>query len=266
MRRSSVADFAVQLAREAGRLIRSSSRPRRIRLKSSHADIRTGTDLAVERFIVRRIRSRFPEHQIVAEESFEGLPAGDRPLWLIDPIDGTTNYFRGVPFFGCNIALWADGAVRLGVVVDAARRIVYWAEAGRGSWAKGRRLRVSEVRELPQAVLATGFPYDRGENPDNNLAEVSAVLPRARAVRTMGCAGLDLVGVAAGRLDGYWEAGTGPWDSAAGSLLVREAGGEVTTYQGDPWTPTARTVLATNGRIHQALLDLIGAARLDATP
>ena len=267
MRPSQITEFAVTLVREAGQFIRSIERPRHTESKSSPADLRTSTDIAVEKFLAERIRGSYPDHQIVGEEGTFNSPTVvelDQPVWFVDPVDGTTNYFRDLPLFGCNIAFWSGGEILTGAILDAAQDIVYWAEAGKGSWANSRRLAVSEVQHLAHGVLATGFPYDGAGNPDNNLAEFGALMPRTRAVRRIGCAGLDLAWVASGRFDGYWEKNNGPWDWAAGALLVKEAGGEVTTYDGRPWTPLEETILATNGRLHEVLLGAIAGARLAA--
>lgn len=265
MHRSLITDFAMTLVRDAGQLIRSKVRPEEAELKSSHADLRTSTDIAVEQFIAERIHDSYPDHQIVGEEG-SGSTTVDlgRPVWFVDPVDGTTNYFRGLPLFACNIAFWTGDAIKMGMTLDVANDVVYWAEAAKGSWANSRRLRVSVASTLSESVLATGFPYKRADNPDNNLPEFTSLMPQTRAVRRIGCAGLDLAWVASGRFDGYWEKDNGPWDSATGVLLVREAGGVVTTYDGRPWTPLEKTILATNGHLHEVLLDAVKNARLAA--
>jgi myo-inositol-1(or 4)-monophosphatase len=265
MRRSPETEFAVRLVREVGEIVRGMERPERAETKVSHADLRTSTDVAVEQFVIRRIREAYPDHHVIGEESGGEVVEPGRPVWFVDPIDGTTNYFRGFPMFGCNIALCVGKEVKVGVTLDIMNDVAYWAEAGRGAWADGKRLHVSGVEELSRAVLATGFPYDKAENLDNNLAEFGAILPRTRAVRRIGCAGLDLAWLAAGRFDAYWEKNLGPWDCASGALLVREAGGEVTTYDGRPWTPLEPTILASNGHLHRELRQLISEARCSLT-
>jgi myo-inositol-1(or 4)-monophosphatase len=199
---------------------------------------------------------------VVAEESaVTRRPTLDAPTWFVDPIDGTTNYVHGIPHFACNLALWADGDLRCGATLDIGRRRLYRARRSRGARVGRSRLSVSRVATLADAVVSTGFPYDRAVSDDDNLPEFTAVLPRVQDVRRLGCAGLDMAWVAAGWLDGYWERGNGPWDWAAGALLVREAGGVVTTYGGDPWRPGDDTIVASNGRIHEELRALITRAR-----
>lgn len=254
--------FAVNVVREACRVARGPVDLSGLQTKSTFADLRTEMDLRVERLVRNAIHAAFPHHEIVAEESaLTRRPGLDRPTWFVDPIDGTTNYVHGIPHVACNVAFWSDGALRCAATIDIGRRSVYWSTSGRGARQGRRPLKVSSVGELSGAVLATGFPYSRASTADNNLAEFAAIVPRIQDVRRLGCAGLDLAWVAAGRLDGYWEQGNGPWDWAAGTLLVREAGGTVTTYDGTPWRPGDETMVASNGRIHDRLLALIQAAR-----
>jgi myo-inositol-1(or 4)-monophosphatase len=271
------AHFAVRVAREAALMIRTLARPRRVRrLKSSAYDILTSTDLRVEAYVRRRIRAAYPEHAIVGEEGVgeEGMGAGgvgaeggaaeldlSRPTWFVDPVDGTTNYFRGMPLVACNIAFWDGNALSCGASADVYRMRTYWAERGRGAWLGRRRLRVTDTRQLSRAVLSTGFPSYRASSADNNLAEFAALVTAVRDVRRIGAAGLDLAWLASGYLDGYWEQGDGPWDWAVGALLVREAGGRVTTYDGRDWMPGDPALVASNGHLHEAMLARIGAAR-----
>lgn len=261
--------FAVSVVRQAGAAARGPADLTGLRTKSTFADLRTETDLRVERLVQAAIRAAFPRHAVVGEETATTRrPALERPTWFVDPIDGTTNYVHGIPHVACNVALWADGGLRCAATIDIGRRSVYWATAGRGARQGGRRLRVSAVGDLSGAVAATGFPYSRAAQPgahaDNNLPEFAALVPRLQDVRRLGCAGLDLAWVAAGRLDGYWEQGNGPWDWAAGALLVREAGGVVTTYDGAQWRPGDETMVASNGRIHEQLLGVIQTTRATA--
>jgi myo-inositol-1(or 4)-monophosphatase len=256
---------AIRIAREAALLVRRATRPRRVRLKSSTADVLTATDVRVEALVRRRLGVLHPDHAVVGEEA--GLPERldlDRPTWFVDPVDGTTNYFRGLPHYAVAIALWDRGALQLGVVVDVRRRRTYWAEAGRGAYEGRHRLTVSTVRSVERSVLATGFPPSRASDRDNNLPEFLAVVNGCRDVRRLGCAGIDLAWVAAGRLDAYWEQRCGPWDWAPGALFVREAGGRVTRYDGADWLPGDGELLATNGAVHDDLLRAFTAARSGA--
>ncbi|WP_228561881.1 inositol monophosphatase family protein [Catenulispora rubra] len=253
---------AIRVAREAATLIRRSAAPRRLRFKASSADLVTATDLRVERLVRSWLKATHPEHAIVGEEG-GGLAEMDpsRPTWFVDPVDGTTNFVRGIPHCACSIAFWDGQRLALGVVADVARRRIYWAEAGRGAYEGQRRLRVSPVRRLDRAVLATGFPPTRSFDTDDNLAEFSSVFRQSRDVRRTGSAAIDLAWVAAGRLDCYWEQRCGPWDWAAGVLLVREAGGKATTYAGLEWHPGDADLVASNGPVHPALVESFCEAR-----
>ena len=256
--------LALRLAREAALVIRTTARPRRIlRAKSSAFDLLTATDLKVERLVRHGLTAAYPTHAVIGEEC-NGSDFFDTqyPTWFVDPVDGTTNYFLGLPLVACNIAFCQDGLIQTGVTADVMRLRTYWAQRGAGAWLGRTRLGVSTTRVLERSVLSTGFPYSRAMNPDNNLAEAARLVPRIRDVRRLGCAGLDMAWVAAGLLDGYWEQQDGPWDWAAGALLVREAGGRVTTYAGRDWHPGDETLVASNGVIHDQLLDEIHAARV----
>jgi myo-inositol-1(or 4)-monophosphatase len=248
-------------------MIRALARPRRVRrYKSSAFDILTSTDLKVEARVRRRLSAAYPDWAVVGEEAVGqsgGLGELDlsRPTWFVDPVDGTTNYFHGMPLVACNIALWADGDLQCGATADVSRMRTYRAERGRGAWLGRQRLAVSDTRSLTRAVLSTGFPSYRAEQDDNNLAEFGVLVREVRDVRRIGCAGLDLAWVASGLLDGYWEQGDGPWDWATGALLVREAGGRVTTYDGADWRPGDDNLVATNGPLHDTVLERIGRAR-----
>jgi myo-inositol-1(or 4)-monophosphatase len=266
--RSGPAHLAVRLAREAALMIRTAGRPRRVhRLKSSAFDVLTATDLAVERRVRRRLAAAHPDWPIVGEEGggVEHLDL-NRTTWFVDPVDGTTNFVHGLPLVACNIALWSQQDLSCAATADVFRLRTYRVERGRGAWVGRRRLAVSDTRSLTRAVLSTGFPPYRAEDDDNNLAEFATLIRQVRDVRRIGAAGLDLAWVAAGMLDGYWEQGDGPWDWAAGALLVREAGGRVTTYDGAEWKPGEPTLVASNGHLHDLMLDRIQRARAGRAP
>lgn len=255
-------DAAIDLARQAGELLRQGHRngAGKIASKASAVDLVTEVDLASERLISAGLRERFPDHAIFGEETGQTLPAAG-PVWVVDPLDGTTNFAHGYPLFSVTLALLVDGQPELGVTYDPLRDDLFWAQRGQGAWRGQRRLRVSAAAELSTSLLATGFAYDRASNPDNNLAEFSHFVPRCRGVRRGGSAALDIAWVAAGWLDGYWERGIQVWDMAAGVLLVHEAGGVVTAYSGQPWRPGDRNVVAANSVLHTALLQGLRAAR-----
>jgi len=253
-------DFAVQTAREAGRIL--AERFGRI-TEVSHKgeiDLVTEADLASERFIIERIRNYYPRHAILAEESGPS-DAGERRsdyVWIVDPLDGTTNYAHGYPVFAVSIALEHQGEILLGVVYDPMRDELFAAERGAGATLNGRRIRVSDVEDLNKAMLCTGFPYDVRERGEF-VRHFRNFIMTAQAVRRDGSAALDLAYVASGRFDGFWEEGLNPWDVAAGALLVEEAGGRVTDYQGRPFSIYRAPVLASNGLVHEAMMRVLAA-------
>lgn len=253
-------DFAIDLAHRAGALLRAVQEQERSIEAKGPVDVVTDADRASEALIVGAIRERFPEHAIVAEEG--SATAGDgRYQWLIDPLDGTMNYLHGLPIYSVSLALLHHGALQLGVVYDPSRGELFAAERGGGARCNGRALRVSAVAQLERALISTGFAYDRAARPDNNLAEHNRLLLRAQDIRRTGSAALDLCYVAAGRLDAHWELGLKPWDTAAGALIVREAGGQVTDWTGRPWPVGEPRIVASNGHIHAALLHELVLAR-----
>ena len=248
---------AVDAAQAAGRLLRAELQgSRRIAYKGTPTNLVTEMDARAEELIVGRLAAAFPDDGVLAEE--RGATAGrSGRRWIIDPLDGTTNYAHGVPIFAVSIALEAAGRVELGVVFDPNLDELYVAERGGGARLNDRPLAVSTTATLDESLLATGFPYNIRETADNNLREYAAFSVRARAVRRMGSAVLYLAWLAAGRLDGYWELRLGAWDVAAGSLLITEAGGRVTDLAGGPLDLAAPAVVASNGRIHGTLLGVL---------
>ncbi len=250
-------ELAIELARAAGDLLRSELLgPRRIAYKGSPTNIVTEMDARAEALVVDRLLAAFPDDAILAEE--RGAQAGrSGRRWIIDPLDGTTNYAHGLPIYGVSIALEVGGRVQLGVVYDPSQHELFVAERGAGAFCNDARLTVSAATTLDASLLATGFPYDIRVKDDNNLREYAAFAVRTRGVRRLGSAVLYLAWVAAGRFDGYWELRLGPWDVAAGGLMVEEAGGRLTAITGGPLDLEAPTVIASNGRIHDAILALL---------
>lgn len=250
-------NLAVAAARAAGELLRDElSSPRRILYKGSPTNLVTEMDARVETLIVDRLTAAFPGDAVLAEE--RGARAGrSGRRWIIDPLDGTTNYAHGLPIYGVSIALEVAGRVQLGVVYDPSQRELFVAERDGGAFCNGARLAVSATATLDESLLATGFPYDIRVNVDNNLKEYAAFAVRARGVRRLGSAVLYLAWLAAGRFDGYWELRLGPWDVAAAGLMVQEAGGRLTALSGAPLDLEAPVVLASNGRIHDAMLAVL---------
>ncbi len=250
-------ELAIELARAAGELLRSELLgPRRIAFKGSPTNLVTEMDARAEALIVDRLLGAFPDDAILAEE--RGAAAGrSGRRWIIDPLDGTTNYAHGLPIYGVSIALEVGGRVQLGVVYDPSQRELFVTERGAGAFCNNARLTVSTATTLDASLLATGFPYDIRVKDDNNLREYAAFAVRTRGVRRLGSAVLYLAWLAAGRFDGYWELRLGPWDVAAGGLMVEEAGGRLTAITGGPLDLEAPTVIASNGRIHDAILAVL---------
>jgi myo-inositol-1(or 4)-monophosphatase len=248
---------AVDAARAAGRLLRDElSGARRIAYKGTPTNLVTEMDQRAETLILERLRGAFPDDAILSEERGAlGGRSGRR--WIVDPLDGTTNYAHGIPLFAVSIALEAGGRPTLGVIYDPNHEELYVAERGAGATLNDERLAVSSAASLDESLLATGFPYDIRDSVDNNLAEYAAFAVRSRAVRRIGSAVLYLAWLAAGRLDGYWELRLGAWDVAAGVLLVEEAGGRVTDLGGGAVDLDAPSLVATNGRIHDAMLAVL---------
>lgn len=220
-------------------------------------DLVTDADKASEAFVVAELRTRYPSHGILAEEGGRSAGSSDF-LWVVDPLDGTTNFAHGLPYFCVSIALIKGTEAVLGVVYDPVRRECFAAEKGSGAFLNGRRLAVSTTQAVQESLLAAGFPYDIATSERNNLEPFARVSRASQGVRSLGAAALDLCQVAAGRLDAFWELALQPWDLAAGGLMVLEAGGTVTSCAGERFNPLGHDICASNGRIHGELLALIG--------
>jgi len=245
----------IAAAETAGDIIREHWRqPRTVRHKG-RIDLVTQTDATVEAHLKERLDALLPGTGFMGEESARSLvPEGD--CWIVDPLDGTTNFVHGIPFVAVSIALWREGAVRLGVVNMPMLGECFFAEQGRGAHCNGRPLRVSDTAGCGQSLIATGFPYNIDVQTDIVLRRLGAVLPKCLGVRRCGAAAADLAYVAAGRYDAFYESDLMPWDMAAGLLLVEEAGGRVTNLLGEPMR-FGDVILASNGHVHQELLDLL---------
>jgi myo-inositol-1(or 4)-monophosphatase len=244
-------------ALQAGEILRSGvGEEHRIHHKGT-VNLVTEMDQRSEDFLVKEIRRHYPDHKIITEESglLEGL---DSHCWYIDPLDGTTNYAHGLPIFCVSIGYAEHGQLKLGAIYDPMQNELFSAELGNGAWLDETPLHVSGISELLQSLLVTGFPYDLLDTPQNNLENFTNLSRLTQGVRRMGSAAIDLCYVAAGRLDGYWEVRLSPWDLAAGALIVREAGGIVTTLGGSQELLTSPySIVAGNPFIHPQLLKLI---------
>ena len=249
---------AVLAALEGGDLIRERyEKPHQIRMKGA-IDLATEADIASEEAILSILEKRYPGANVLAEESragYEKIPDG--PLWTVDPLDGTTNFAHGFPYFAVSIAYSVDRKGKAGVIYCPVNNELFCAWQGGGAWLNGKQITVSRNDVLIESLVATGFPYNIDKNLDLVIKQLNGVLPRVRDVRRAGAAALDLAYVACGRLDGFWEMGLKPWDTAAGQLLVEEAGGIVTDFKGSAFSPYTPEVLASNGLIHQFLAELL---------
>ena len=251
-------DYVIQLACQAGEILRQEfGKPHTVEHKGI-IDIVTEADRKSEQYILQRIQADFADHTIVSEES--GVITGKKmgkelDAWYVDPLDGTTNYAHGVPIFAVSIAYAHQGRLNLGVVFDPMQNECFSAELGKGVWLNGHPIRVSQVSDLNNSLLVTGFPYNIRTTGETNLDHFAWFTLHSQAVRRLGSAALDLAYVAAGRLDGYWETSINPWDIAAGRLLVVESGGIVTDLDGNPdyFKPPFKLVAA-NPSIHAEML------------
>ena len=249
-------DFARRTARMAGDLVRERS-PRRHRVEHKGAvDLVTEADRLSEQAIVETIRSAYPNHSILAEEG-TGQEDSSVLRWIVDPLDGTTNYTHGYPCYSVSLALEHQGRIDLGVVYDPLRDELYEARRGDGARLNGRRIHVSATGGLTDSLLATGFPYDIRTSPDNNLDYFARFALQAQGIRRDGSAALDLCYLAAGRFDGFWEMKLSPWDVAAGALIVSEAGGRLSNFTGGPFRIDGAQVIASNGRIHEQMIAVL---------
>jgi myo-inositol-1(or 4)-monophosphatase len=252
-------DVAIEAARTGAESLKAAAREGfRVEHKNP-VNLVTDADRASEQAIIDVIRRRFPTHQVLAEE--RGLKTTEQSpyRWIIDPLDGTTNFAHGFPAYCVSIGLEHEARLIIGVVLDPTRNELFVAEANKGVSLNGVPIRVSETSKLDHALLVTGFAYDIRETAHNNLDHFSRVALRAQGLRRTGSAALDLAYVACGRFDGFWELKLHPWDTAAGVLMVREAGGRVTDFDHSPFSIYGKALAATNGRIHGELLDLLNA-------
>jgi myo-inositol-1(or 4)-monophosphatase len=253
---------AIEAVVKAGRIQVEHARSAFHVKKKGLIDLVTEVDVRVEAGFRALIAERFPDHAVLGEEmGMSGEPSGARGRWLFDPIDGTTNYAHGLPIYCASAALELDGRIQVAAVYDPNREELFTAERAGGAFLNGAPLRVSQASALVDALLVTGFPYDVQTRTDDIVGLFGRFLTRARAVRRLGSAALDLCYVAAGRMDGFWEQDLKPWDVAAGILLVEEAGGRVTTFGGTPFSAYGPDIVASNGHLHDQMLTVIEVKR-----
>ena len=252
-------DFAKKIAKKAGKILLEYYQTN-IQINFKGGDKRnlvTEVDILSERLIVDAIKKEFPDHCFLAEEGGDcGIKPSDYK-WVIDPVDGTTNYAHGYPFFCASVAATCDGEVVAGAVYEPLKEELYTAERGGGAHLNGRRLKVSGSSELLQSLLVTGFPYDLRDDLVNKLRLFNRFMGEARAIRRDGAAALDLAHLAAGRIDGFWEERLQPWDMLAAKLMIEEAGGRLTRFDGSPTGLRADEVLASNGPLHAAMMAVL---------
>jgi myo-inositol-1(or 4)-monophosphatase len=251
-----VLEIAIRAAREAGELLRANMGRRVEVLHKGPVNLVTEVDLASERLIKSIITTHYPRHTVLGEEGGE-VGEGTEYRWVVDPLDGTTNYAHGYPVFCVSIGVEHRGEMVIGVIYDPTRDELFVAERGAGATLNNRPIRVSETAPLKQSLLVTGFPYDISTENFTNLANFRNFYLHGQGVRRGGSAALDLSYVACGRFDGFWELKLAPWDTAAGALLVAEAGGRVTRFDGSAFDNYRSECLASNGRIHDEMMGVL---------
>ena len=259
---NSLFDTACDAARQSGSIIKKHfGKQKKISYKG-RIDLVTDVDYKSEETIINVIKSSFPEHDIITEESDPDIK-GSSFRWIIDPVDGTVNYAHNYPFVAVSIALEVNGSIEIGVVYNPLMEEFFFAKKGQGAFCNNVPITVSETESLEKSLLATGFPYDIKENSYNNLAFFNHLIMRAQAIRRDGSAALNLCYLAMGRFDGYWEIRIYPWDIAAGCLITTEAGGVITDLNGESLSIYDNEIVATNGKIHNQLLKEIEKVKRD---
>jgi len=252
-------NVAIEAAKQAGKFLKQNlGKVRDIRQKSGQErNLVTEIDKRSEQMIIETIRKHYPNHDILAEESGSTQGKSSEYKWVIDPLDGTTNFTHGLPVYCVSIGLELKGEIIAGVIYDPNFDELFTAEKGKGAFLNNKRIKASETKSLNNSLLVTGFPYNITENPDNAVEHFINFLMSAQAVRRMGSAAIDLAYVACGRFDGFWEVALHPWDMAAGSLLVTEAGGKMTGFSGEEFSIYKQQMISSNGSIHREMLEIL---------
>lgn len=251
---------ALEAAKKAGKMLRENIDSSSEIFFKGPVDLVTDLDNRSQRMIFDHLASCFPGHDFMGEEGLSE-DRGAEFRWVIDPIDGTTNYVHGFPIFSISIALEVEGEIRLGLVYDPMREEMFSAIKGQGAILGGKNIHVSSIDDLDKSLVATGFPYDLRESEVNNMDHFNNFLFRVQAIRRCGSAAMDLCYVACGRFDGFWELKLNPWDMAAGALIVREAGGRISDFEDGEFNIFSSEILATNGLIHDQMLEVLQLAR-----
>lgn len=252
-----ILELAVQAAREAGDILRAYAARGFEVTRKGRINLLTEADLASEQHIKELITAHYPAHRIVAEESGISHHEASDYCWIIDPLDGTTNFAHGFPCYAVSIGIEHKGELIAGVIYDPSREELFAAERGAGATMNGQKISVSDVDVLEKALVVSGFPYDVRERMDEYLPSWRAFLEHAQGVRRLGAAALDMACVACGRMDGFWEAGLNAWDAAAGAIIVAEAGGRMTKLDGSPFDAFTPSMLCTNGLVHDEMLAVL---------
>ena len=250
-------EFIKKIALEAGEIIRDAYYKPKTPIKyKGDIDLLTETDLQCEKHITQKILERFPDDTILTEESEHPEGTTNRK-WIIDPLDGTTNFSHRFPFCAVSIGLEIDGEMKYGVVYNPIFNELFYAKKNKGSFLNENKIHVSDNSQISQCLVGTGFPYDRWKHGDYYIKEYLAFMKRCQGVRRAGAASIDLCYLACGRLDGFFENKLKPWDMTAGSLIITEAGGKITQFDGNPWHYSSDTILASNGKIHEKMVEIL---------
>jgi len=248
--------WAMKAVLEAGRVLKKGFRRKKAYQKKGAIDLVTEWDFQSQKTVLSKLRPHFPKADFLVEET--GSERRDSPYcWILDPLDGTTNFVHGFPFYCISLALTYKNIPYLGIVHNPELRETYWSVKGKGAFFNGRPIRVSATPTISQSLLATGFPYNIQKTHGPLIRRLEQVITRAQGVRRAGSAALDLCWVARGVMDGFWEQNLKPWDTAAGMLIVEESGGKISDFSGRPFNPYKKQCLATNGLIHQEMVQLL---------
>ncbi|MBN2572210.1 MAG: inositol monophosphatase [Ignavibacteriales bacterium] len=250
-------DKVIEISRIAGEIIRNGFRKNiSIEFKTNASNLVTNIDKKSEETIINFIKKNYPNHSVLAEESGEQMSDSEY-CWVIDPLDGTTNFAHGLPIFSVSIGVQKNNETICGVVYDVMRDVAYSAELNSGAFANGKKIKVNDNSVLRESVLVTGFPYNVAENPYNAMEKFNAFLKVSRAIRRLGSAAIDFCYLAEGVFDGFWEVHLNPWDICAGKLIVEEAGGLVTDFENNKINIFSKQILTTNGKVHNDMIEIL---------